>query len=156
MQAPPPLQVGGQELTPFVHSPRRLAVLALPGTSVAYHTDRIRPAQVLMHRMSYVNGLLIQSRGFVQNPACTRCQRGLGPFPECLRVLGHFSGCCGNCKWPDFCARCRFPTVIDLDPSESQDDDGDDEDEKAAVRQHDSSRAIEGPGVAADYPILIE
>ena len=157
MQAPI-LPIGGQELAPLVHSPQGRAVLALPGQAVTFILGRISPEQVLMHRLSYINALLIQSRGVVQVPACTRCQRGLGPFPECRRVLGHFGGCCGNCKWPDAAARCQFPTVIELDSSSSSsDDDGDDnEDVKPVVRQQDTSRAIEGPGVAADYPIVLD
>lgn len=81
------------------------------------------------------------------------------PFPECRLVQGHFGDACGNCKWRDHAARCRFPIVIDLDSSESSSDNDDDEDEdvKPAVRQHPNlSRAIEGLGVAADHPIVVE
>ena len=74
------------------------------------------------------------------------------PFPECRRVQGHFGGCCGNCKWPDHAARCRFPTVIDLD-SDGGDDPPDDEEED---KKPDVRRAIEWTGVTADHPIVIE
>ena len=42
---------------------------------------------------------------------CRECQRlGLDRtvFPECRRIQGQFGGCCGNCKWPDHGARCRW------------------------------------------------
>jgi Protein of unknown function (DUF3716) len=154
----PRLPVGGQELAPLVHSQLGRAVLVLPGQPISYRPGQITPEQVLMHRPSYINALLIQSRGVVQVPACTRCQRGRGPFPECRRVQGHFGGCCGNCKWPDAAARCVFPITINVDSdSDSPDDDDDEaEDVKPVVRQQDTSRAIEGPGVAAAHPILIE
>ncbi|RSL88449.1 hypothetical protein CEP52_015216 [Fusarium oligoseptatum] len=28
------------------------------------------------------------------------------PFPDCIRLPGHFSGSCGNCKWRDHAAKC--------------------------------------------------
>jgi Protein of unknown function (DUF3716) len=160
----PVLPISGQQLAPLVHSQLVRAVLVLPGQPVSYRPGRITPEQVLMHRPSYIHALLIQSRGVMQVPACTRCQRGRGPFPECRHVQGHFGGCCGNCKWPDAAARCVFPITINVDSdSDSQpldDDDDDDDDEaedvKPVVRQQDTSRAIKGPGVAAADPILIE
>ncbi|KAH6974058.1 hypothetical protein EDB80DRAFT_831108 [Ilyonectria destructans] len=33
-------------------------------------------------------------------------RRPPSPFPHCNRLLGHFGGCCGNCKWPDRSAPC--------------------------------------------------
>lgn len=80
----------------------------MPGRNVDFVRGRITPAQVGTHRPSYINALLIQSRGIVNYQACTECaRRGLTPFPECISVAEHFGGCCGNCKWRDHGARCR-------------------------------------------------
>ncbi len=146
LQQVPILRVGGQELATLVSGRFGRAVLALPGQDIRYKLNRITPEQVRDHRVSYINALLIQSRGVLMNPSCTRCRRGLGPFPECRRVQGHFGGCCGNCKWPDLAAQCRWPTdaneVIELS---SDEDDEDDDDNEQPVR-----RALKSPPVAAD------
>jgi hypothetical protein len=65
-------------------------------------------------RDSYVNAFLIQSRGVLIPTPCDKCQRQMtmdrdayaAPFPVCIRLPGHFGGCCGNCKWRDHAARC--------------------------------------------------
>ncbi|PGH15888.1 hypothetical protein AJ79_02055 [Helicocarpus griseus UAMH5409] len=64
--------------------------------------------QVLSHRPSYINAILIQSRGRPEVQACIACRSGPGlhPFPECRRLPGHFGGACGNCKWRDHASRC--------------------------------------------------
>jgi Protein of unknown function (DUF3716) len=78
-------------------------------------------------RASYINALLIQSCGvLVAN--CTSCHTALAAgrtlsFSQRRRLVGHFGGACGNCKWPDHAARCF---VRDQD-SESSCDDGDDD-----------------------------
>ena len=93
----------------FVHSPQGRAVLALPGQDVVFVRGAITPTQVGTHRPSYVNAILIQSRGAAAGQACGECRRrGLRPFPRCVRVAGHFGGACGNCKWRDHAARCSY------------------------------------------------
>ncbi|KAL8686414.1 MAG: hypothetical protein Q9218_007121 [Villophora microphyllina] len=106
--ANPVLPVAGQQLGPWVHSPQGIAVLALPGRDVPFVRGAITGQQVLTHRPSYINAILIQSRGHQLHTACDACRGGAGlrPFPECRRTPGHFGGCCGNCKWRDHCARC--------------------------------------------------
>jgi hypothetical protein len=98
-------------------------------------------------------------------PACTRCSNKnmRHRFPECCRVLGQFRACCSDYKWPDGAIGYQFPTVIELESSSSSsdDDDEDDKDMKPVIQQQqqqqqDTSRAIEGPGAAADYLILVE
>lgn len=113
--------IGGQQLAPMVHSAPGRAVLALPGLAVRVDRGELaaRVQQVASQRPSYINALLIQSRGVLVAPPCAACARpgGMSPFPECRRVPGHFGGCCANCKWRDHAARC---TTRDND----SDDDG--------------------------------
>ncbi|KAJ8061334.1 hypothetical protein OCU04_010397 [Sclerotinia nivalis] len=95
----PVLFIGGQQLLPFCYNPLQLALIALPGCSVPFVRNRISSAQVRTMHPSYINMLLIQSRGrIVPNRCCTYRRRGLMPFLECHRVAGHFCSCCGNCK----------------------------------------------------------
>jgi Protein of unknown function (DUF3716) len=99
------------------------------------------PAQMGSHRASYINAILIQSRGVARNPPCGACaadRPGLRPFPECRRIQGHFGGCCGNCKWRDHAARCTARNI------ESDDEDGD---EQAIVL---------AAGAGADNPIVLD
>ena len=123
----PVLVVGGQQMAGFIHSPQGRAVLALPGQDVTFVRGSITPAQVGSHRPSYINAILIQSRGQLVAGMCSACRAtrpGLRPFPECRRLPGHFGGCCGNCKWRDHAARCttRDDNVVELDSDD--DDDG--------------------------------
>jgi hypothetical protein len=105
------LRVGGQELRPLVHSRLGLALLALPGADVEYHPGAITPEQLLTARASYINAVLIQSRGGEGN-VCLRCP--LTSFPYCRRVSGHFRDCCANYKWRDWDARCTWPDASAL------------------------------------------
>jgi hypothetical protein len=103
------LPVGQQQLAPWVHSPQGQTVLRLPGRDVSYVRGTISAHQLLgMHRPSYVNAVLIQSRGMDHRRPCSACRGGAGfrPFPECRRLPGHFGGACGNCKWRDHASRC--------------------------------------------------
>ena len=94
----------GQQLAGSCHNTAQRTVLGLPGQNVTVVRGYATPAQVATQRPSYINALLIQSRGVAVNPACSACVRsqsmsvdGLArPFPACRRLAGHFGGCCGN------------------------------------------------------------
>lgn len=96
-------------LAPFVHTDEgRRMLRSLPGEDVAFIRGRISARQIQMHRLSYVNAILIQSRGRRLAVPCTRCRSGQGRlvFPECRQVPGAFGGACANCKWPDKASQC--------------------------------------------------
>ena len=93
--------IANQEMVQWVHSPQGRAVFVLSGRIVPIVRGVIRPEQVSLYRPSYINGILIQSRGIVQDSPCTRCVQQLHFFTECRRVSEHFSGCCKNYKWSD-------------------------------------------------------
>ena len=123
----------------WVHAHGQRAVLALPGVDVAFVLGAILPHQIGSHRPSYINAILIQSRGQAPPRACLQCRGGPGlrPFPECRRVPGHFGGACANCKWRDHGARCSFVRG---------DDDGDDgsDDQRPPPRGGSRSRSPGG------------
>jgi hypothetical protein len=132
--AVPTLAVGQQQLAPFCHSQVQRAALTLPGRDVAFVRGRITGNQVLSQRPGYINAILIQSRGVarVGDDSCFQCRTNCdrGPFPECRSLNGHFGGCCGNCKWRDYAARCTltFVSVDNDDGPDSRADDNDEED----------------------------
>ncbi|EDN08635.1 predicted protein [Histoplasma mississippiense (nom. inval.)] len=88
------LFVADQQLSPFTHSPQSRAVLALPGQDVPFVRGSMTELQVRSHRPSYINAILIQSRGRTEPHACLACRSahpGLRPFPQnavaCLATL---------------------------------------------------------------------
>ena len=104
--------------------------VAAGGRDVWIRRGGWNPAQVfVLRRPSYVNAFLIQTVGQVHLyglcVACSQARPGLAPFPHCLRIPGHFGGACGNCKWRDHAARCRWP---------DEEDGGDDDDGAGPVR----------------------
>ena len=105
------LLVGEQQLAQWVYSPQAQLILALPGENLTIVQGAIQPRQVLSGRPSYINAILIQSRGRTVGQECGCCagRAGLRPFLQC-RTAGpeHFDGACGNCKWRDHAARCTF------------------------------------------------
>jgi hypothetical protein len=104
------LLVSGQELLPFLRTELQNQLLSLPGSNVEFNLGRITTAQILQFRPSYINAILIQSRGSDVVRPCTYCEhRGPSPFPYC-RQLPDFDGCCGNCKWRDHASRCSLRT----------------------------------------------
>jgi hypothetical protein len=118
------------------------AILLLPGQDVPYVPGRITQAQVASNRPSYINGILIQRAGAPHPQGnCLNCQRrGLMPFTECRRTIGHFGGCCGNCKWRDHARQCTWPRD-QPSPSTSSDDRDDSSSDASFRTADDGSRA---------------
>jgi len=120
------LEVGQQQLASYAHFSQTMAIFALLGDNVPFVRNRITPQQVRTHQLSYINAILIQSRGMLVPDGCTDCQeRGMTLFPECRRTPGHFGECCGNCKWRDHAAHCsvRNNDVL-IAISDDEDNDG--------------------------------
>jgi hypothetical protein len=110
----PLLPVGGQQLRPFCHNALQLAVLALPGRDVEIVRGSMTGHQINTHRPSYINALLIASRGRpTMSPCGGSCQSSHGgrPFPRCIRLPGHFDGSCASCKWRDWASTCSVRDV---------------------------------------------
>ncbi|KAJ9152267.1 hypothetical protein NKR19_g4536 [Coniochaeta hoffmannii] len=75
----------------------------------------ITSRQIASQRPSYVNGLLIHSRGEDSPVSCDQCadKRGknaLGPFLTCRVLPGNFHNSCSNCKWFDTTSACSLYT----------------------------------------------
>ncbi|KAJ9129308.1 hypothetical protein NKR23_g12563 [Pleurostoma richardsiae] len=65
-------------------------------------------------RQSYLNGILIQSRGRT-GLVCDKCARNAHPFPACVRAAGHFGGACGCCEYQSGRASCSVRGLPDKD-----------------------------------------
>lgn len=87
-------------------------MVALPAIDVEAWVGGVSERQVRTGRPSYINAILIQSRGSLNITPCEACtatlRRPVGPrpFTECRSLPGFCGGCCGNCKWRDYGAQC--------------------------------------------------
>ncbi|KAK5019996.1 hypothetical protein LTR60_000934, partial [Cryomyces antarcticus] len=55
---------------------------------------------------SYVNAVLIASRGLAQRNACAN--NTLSVFKDQVRIPGYWGGSCAGCKWKDGSAHCSY------------------------------------------------
>ena len=67
------LTVDGLQLDSYAHSPQSRVVLAVPGSLVQFVHGATTSRQIGTHRASYINAVLIQSRGATMVPPRTRC-----------------------------------------------------------------------------------
>lgn len=87
--------------------PSRETILFVQGWITAKHIASQRP--------SYVNGLLIHSRGQDAAVSCVQCAEkrakdALGPFLSCRVLPGSYHNSCSNCKWFDNTSACSLYT----------------------------------------------
>jgi hypothetical protein len=149
----PVLLVGRRQLAHFCHSPMAQRLLARPGVDVEFILDMIRADQIGTHRPSYVNAILIQSRGIVTPAPCDHCVSDRRkPFPSCRRAAGHFGGCCANCKWRDWGSRCTFYNSNDV----AADDIGGADDDPGPPGNNLGQRGGQGEGTRGRPILLLE
>ena len=130
------LFVDQQQLVQYAHFPQTRAILMLPGVDVPFVRLHITLDQVRTHQPSYINAILIQSRGVLVSAGCLNCQaRGMAPFSECCRMPEHFGECCGNCKWRDHARRCSVHNNDVLIVISDDEDDNDDVNEGEPAAQ---------------------
>ncbi|KAJ5422792.1 hypothetical protein N7491_011237 [Penicillium cf. griseofulvum] len=70
-------------------------------------TPVISADQIRSARPSYVNGLLIASRGVRFLGICHRSRQGYPFGKSVVRLPGTWEGCCANCKWKEQIAQCN-------------------------------------------------
>jgi hypothetical protein len=93
-------------LAAVCHTEEQLAVLRRPALNdLTFKTGRLKVSQLRSGRPSYINAILIQTRGVV-GVECRFPDQCPGNFLECVRLPGFWGGACGNCKWRDHGARC--------------------------------------------------
>lgn len=101
--------------TAIVHESQR-PIFHMPGREILYYVQGwITARHVASKRPSYVNGLLIHSRGQDAPVSCSQCverrdKNALGPFLTCRILQGVFHNSCSNCKWFDNTSTCSLYT----------------------------------------------
>jgi hypothetical protein len=95
-------------------------------------------------RQSYMNGLLIQSRGRPDD-TYVQCRKNPNhsPFIDCRQAPGHFASACSNCKWHDKGTSYRF---LESDEENSSDES---EELEASVKEE-SDDEEEGPQMSQE------
>jgi hypothetical protein len=54
------------------------------------------------------SAMVAYQRGSVAPRPCDSCQRGCGPFKQCIVIPNWTKGACANCRHRDKAARCTF------------------------------------------------
>jgi hypothetical protein len=99
----------------LTHDTQR-AIYRLPSREYIYFVQGwINARQIASQRPSYINGLLIHSRGEDSAVSCLQCierrtKNALGPFLTCRTLPGTFHNSCSNCKWFDNASACSLFT----------------------------------------------
>ncbi len=99
----------------LVHETQR-AIFGLPSReTILFVQGWITAKHIASQRPSYVNGLLIHSRGQDAAEACAQCtekraKNALGPFLTCRVLPGSYHNSCSNCKWFDNTSTCSLYT----------------------------------------------
>jgi hypothetical protein len=116
--------------------------------------------QILVsRRASYINGMLIYTRGSISPSPCTKCRRIIRqsldgkpkPFPHCVVMYdGPWANQCCNCKYQDKGASCRF----DFDEAAEDRMDRDAEDVRQAPRRAAQQNMADRRGLPA--PVIKE
>ncbi|KAK3950841.1 hypothetical protein QBC32DRAFT_216456 [Pseudoneurospora amorphoporcata] len=100
----------------LVHDTQRAIFNDCPSREYIYFVNGwITARHIASQRPSYVNGLLIHSRGTDAPVQCTQCadrrtKNALGPFIVCRILPGSFHNSCSNCKWFDNTSACSLYT----------------------------------------------
>lgn len=97
---------GNEALRTFCHTTAQKEVWRFPAFEFAVRKGSLSVAQIRTGRASYVNALLIASRGLRQHTACEKNTRAV--FGEDVRVPGFWGGSCAGCKWRDGAASCSY------------------------------------------------
>jgi hypothetical protein len=99
----------------LVHDTQR-QIFRLPSREVIHFVQGwITARHIASQRPSYVNGLLIHSRGQDAPLSCAQCterrhKNALGPFLTCRILPGSYHNSCSNCKWFDNTSACSLYT----------------------------------------------
>lgn len=72
------------------------------------HPKNLRYCHNLEKQPERVRALLMQIAGENAAIPCDRCQRGGGPFTECVKIPGHYRDICANCTWGGNSPGCSF------------------------------------------------
>lgn len=102
---------GNEALRTFCHTAAQKEVWRFPSFEFVVRKGSLTVNQIRTGRASYVNALLIASRGLRQHIACEKNTRAV--FGEDVRVPGFWGGSCAGCKWRDGAASCSYAQLTE-------------------------------------------
>ena len=111
----PSLWLPPQALDFWCSDQAQRTVQALPvQRAISWTPGSLRASQIVSGRKSYVNALLIYTRGLVSASCGMYCRidRSGRPFTQCVRIPGSWGGCCANCKWYDWASQCPVRDAV--------------------------------------------
>ncbi|KAL4767126.1 hypothetical protein BDW60DRAFT_220794 [Aspergillus nidulans var. acristatus] len=97
---------GDRALFDLCHNDVQREVWRFPSYEFVVRVGALTVKQVRTARPSYVNAILIASRGVKTRKPCSMNTRSV--FGEHVRIPGYWNGACAGCKWKDGGARCDF------------------------------------------------
>ncbi|KAL3435104.1 hypothetical protein BDV09DRAFT_185238 [Aspergillus tetrazonus] len=97
---------GDRALFDLCHNNVQREVWRFPSYEFVVRVGALTVKQVRTARPSYVNAILIASRGVKTRESCSMNTRSV--FGEHVRIPGYWNGACAGCKWKDGGARCDF------------------------------------------------
>ncbi|PWY76987.1 hypothetical protein BO70DRAFT_256324, partial [Aspergillus heteromorphus CBS 117.55] len=97
---------GNEVLRQLCHTDVQKEVWRFPSYEFIIRNGSLSVAQVRTWRPSYVNAILIASRGVRQPAPCNNITHSV--FFKNIRLPGFWDGCCAGCKWKDHGARCAY------------------------------------------------
>lgn len=102
-------------------------IVSAARTNTEYFSGTLLSYQLNTHRPSYINAVLVQTRGQVNPVRCSSSISALyvvrflmieidhcashpyhGPFLDCVSLPHERAGACANCKFKDWAARCSL------------------------------------------------
>ncbi|KAK5139300.1 hypothetical protein LTR04_003706 [Oleoguttula sp. CCFEE 6159] len=97
---------GNEALLQLCHTADQKTVWTFPSYEFTVRKGSLTAAQLITGRPSYVNAVLIASRGLAQRNACAN--NTLSVFKDQVRIPGYWGGSCAGCKWKDGSAHCSY------------------------------------------------
>ncbi|KAL4788754.1 hypothetical protein BDV19DRAFT_383652 [Aspergillus venezuelensis] len=97
---------GNRALFDLCHNEIQKEVWAFPSYEFVVRVGSLSVKQLQTARPSYVNAILIASRGVKVREPCKHNSRWV--FGEQVRIPGYWNGCCAGCKWKDGGAKCTY------------------------------------------------
>ncbi|KAJ0418236.1 hypothetical protein BJY00DRAFT_315129 [Aspergillus carlsbadensis] len=97
---------GNAKLWESCKGPKQKDVWRYPCYEFVMREGALSEEQILTGRPSYINALLIASRGTQMAVPCTRNRRRI--FRDSIRIPGIWLGACAGCKWLDRAKVCGF------------------------------------------------
>jgi hypothetical protein len=79
--------------------------------------DTLTPTQ--RYEKSKQSAMVAYRRGSIAPIQCDSCQRGLGPYKQCIIIPNWMKGSCANCRHSDKASLCSFRSKFKMEHNQS-------------------------------------